>query len=335
MMKAMRMAAIGVGLLFLLASCDILFMGVFPSSLGQATSRSDLSRTIGAAEAATFNLAIARAYGFELVILYSTAGFDATKDHMIVLSPKLEVMNKYTLADIPFFSGSSVFAHLVNGHIEVGNFDGVASSAGLTSSGSPQLPVQLTNWPIIGATMPTMNAYTWNSFRIDSTNTLFYDGYTDVWTGPTPLSRLVRPLDSAHGPLSLDGVFTNPEDDLGNVSLFVFRESGANIDYFIQMPKSPDVDVPPATPIFASGYPTFSKENLEYGSISVTEDSIVAFDHDTGSWNRFTPSDPDTVRSLHVGRRSSNEKAAFSFSGGYYCVWDPDTRVLTRYEDWW
>jgi len=63
LMKAIRAASIGVGLFFLLASCDVLFMGVFPPSVGQLTARADLSGIIDAAGAATFNLAVARSGG--------------------------------------------------------------------------------------------------------------------------------------------------------------------------------------------------------------------------------------------------------------------------------
>jgi hypothetical protein len=334
--RAIGAAAIGILILLILASCNV--QGFFPPFLGQGTARSNLSDTIGAAEAATFQLAIAKSAGFEFVILYSTAGFNSMEAHVVVMSPTLTVLNTYTLADmsaIPFvFSGSSVFAHLSDGHIVIGNFNGIAGSAGLALSALPPV-VQLDNWSIIGST--TMNAYAWSGFSIDPTNVMSYKAFKADWTpSAVPiLTRVVRPVDASHGQLSLDGVFTNPEDDHGNASLFVFRESGGDTDYFIQVPKTPDVEAAPATPIFASNYPTISKRYLDSRSIAVTLDSIVAYDDSAASWIRFTPSAPDSVTSLYDSSRSGNEKTAFSFSGGYYCVWDPDTRILTRYEDWW
>jgi len=339
MMRMLRTAAAGIVLVLALASCDVLFMGVFPSSLGQATARADLSAAIDPAAAATFNLAIARSYGFEFVILYSTVGFDSTKPHLVVLSPSLSVQNEYSQSDIPFpFSGNSVFAHLSNGHVVVGNFDGAATSTGLKLIGQiPNLAPPLNGWSIIGAQLPSMAAYAWSSFQVDQTNTMSYKAFLEDWTpsAPSSLTRLVRPIDSAHPQLWLSGAFTNPEDELGNTSLFVFGESGTDTDWFVQIPKSPDLEIAPAAPIFSSGYPTFSKDHLDSGSISVTVDGIVAYDGSARSWIRFTPSNPDTVASLYVANRGSNEKSAFSFSGGYYCIWDPDRRILTRYEDWW
>jgi hypothetical protein len=339
MMRAMRLAASGIVLILSLASCDILFNGAFPSSLGQATARIDLSDRIGLADASTFNLSIARSYGYEFVILHSTATFDSTKDHLVVLSPGLTIRNEYPLSAVSYptytynFSGSSVFAHLSDGHIVVGNFDGLATSAGLVPAG--QLSFSLDNWAIIGST--TMSIYAWSGFGTNSTtNTLSYSGYKMDWTpGSIPThTRTIRSLDAAHPQLWLNGVFTNPEDDLGSTALFVFGEQGSNTSYFVQIPKS-DLDTSPTPAIFDSGYPTFSKSSLDYGSVAVTTGGIVAFDGSTRSWIRFTQSDPNTVTSLYVGERNRNEKISFSYSGGYYCVWDPVTRSLTRYEDWW
>jgi hypothetical protein len=345
MKRMLRAAVAGIGLLLALASCDVLFMGVFPSSLGQATARADLSAYIDPSAASTFNLAIARSYGFEFAILYSTAAFNGMKPHVIVLSPGLKVLNTYSTADMlaaPFsfsFNGNSVFAHLVDGHIVIGNFDGLATSAGIRLVGPIPGGVPLNGWPIIGAQPPTMTAYAWSGFKVDQTNTMTYNAYLESWGpgAPATLSRLVRSIDASHGALQLDGVFTDPEDELGNVSLFVFGDRSANssVEWFVQIPKSPDLEAPPSAPIFSGAYPIFSKEELDSQSIAVTQDGIVAYQYDTQSWIRFTPSDPDTVTSLYSARSQSHQKSAFSFSGGWYGVWDPDTRTLVRYEDWW
>ena len=336
MRRPTRLAAVGVGLILSLASCDILFMGVFPSSLGQATARIDLSDRIGSAEASTFNLSIARSYGFEFVILYSGAGLGSTKDSLIVLSPQLGVKNEYAYNFGTASPNISVFAHLSDGHIVAGNFDGLATSAGLQLIGPVPGGVTLSNWSIIGST--TTSAYAWTGFWMDSTtNSMSYSAYKQDWTAasiPT-LTRTVRPVDPTQPGLWLNGVFTNPEDVLGNTCLFVFGEENSNTTHFVQVPKSPDLDMPPTPAIFSSGYPTFSKSNLDSGSIAVTTDGIVAYDGSARSWIRFTATNPNGVTSLYVGERNRNEKTAFSFSGGYYCVWDPVTRVLTRYENWW
>jgi len=336
MVKTIRAAA---GLLAALAlvSCEALVSGPFPESLGQATIRADLSGVIAAADATTFNLAISRSYGFEFVILYSTTSSNPASPHLVVMSPTLTVTSSSTLKDLPFFDGSSVFAHLFDGHIVVGNFDGLATARGLQSAGQIPNTVPLSGWSIIGARLPTMSAYAWSGFQIDPGNTMTYNAYLDDWSPdpPTALSRIVRPVDQSNPPLRIDGVFTNPEDEAGNESLFVFGDSGSSTEYFVRIPKSPDLETPPATAVFSSGYPTFTKGDLDSGSIAVTSDGVVAFDGSAGSWIRFTLSDPGKVTSLHIGRRGPHESSAFSFSGGYYCIWDADTRTVTRYEDWW
>ena len=71
MMRATRLAAVGIVLILSLASCDILFMGVFPSVPWPGNGHGSTSPDrIGPADASTFNLSIARSYGFEFVILY-------------------------------------------------------------------------------------------------------------------------------------------------------------------------------------------------------------------------------------------------------------------------
>jgi hypothetical protein len=336
MVKTTRLAA-GLLFVFSLVGCDALFTGPFPASLGQATVRADLSAVIASADAAQFDLAICRSYGFEFVILSSPSGSSGTTPRMIVMSPALVVKNSYSLNDIPFFAGSSAFSHLFDGHIVVGNVDGLATSAGLVLSGQIPNTAPLSGWSLLGARLPTLNAYAWSGFQVDQANTMTWNAYQDDWspTPPTMFSRVIRAVDANHPRLWLSGAFTDPEDERGNASLFVFGESGTNTEYFVQVPKSPDLETPPATPIFSSGYPTFTKSNLDSGTIAVTSDSVVAFDGSARSWIRFTLAAPGTVTSLRVARRGSHERSAFSFSGGYYCIWDPDTRTVTRYEDWW
>jgi hypothetical protein len=38
---------------------------------------------------------------------------------------------------------------------------------------------------------------------------------------------------------------------------------------------------------------------------------------------------------MDVGRRTGSQLTAFSYSGGYYCMFDVESRELTRFEDWW
>jgi hypothetical protein len=138
-------------------------------------------------------------------------------------------------------------------------------------------------------------------------------------------------------PYRLDGVFTDPEDTNNNLAILVFRDDSSETDYFLQVPKNPDLmNGFPGPALFDNpAYTSFSVPNLAESSVMVTLDGIIAYNQNTQSWVRFTPSAPGTVSSLHVPTRKYYAPTAFSFSGGYYCVWDPDTEVLTRYEKWW
>jgi hypothetical protein len=131
--------------------------------------------------------------------------------------------------------------------------------------------------------------------------------------------------------------FADPGDDAGNTALLVFEDLASSTDYFVQVPKVPDLAGGwPALPILSNPqYPQFKKANLDGSSISVTAQGFVGYDNSTQSWIRFLPSAPDTVQSLYVGNHDSSQGVAFSYGGDYFCTFDPATRALTRYEKWW
>jgi hypothetical protein len=338
--------ALASALLLSLSSCSLLFMGQFSSDIGQITARADLSAGIAAEDASSFNLSIVQSGDSEYVLLFSTVPFSGARNHLYVLSPNLTVLNTYSLDDITAlnppggsFSGSVAMTRLVDGRIIIGNVAASPSTAGLTLLGKLQQPLipitaSLENWAIEG---PTTANWTWTNFVVMSGN-LAYTALAADFSAAIPRSC---PLGPTGGSYSLQGVFTNPIDIQSNVALLVFGDDSSNnsTSYFIQVPKDPDLvnafsGIPLiGNPAYAST--SFTKNNLDSDSIAVTSDGIVAFDGNTRSWIWFTPSAPDAVKSLPVGNRSSAQKSAFSFSNAFYCIWDPTTRVLTRYEKWW
>ncbi|MGA2977088.1 MAG: hypothetical protein ABSF77_17405 [Spirochaetia bacterium] len=343
MVKMLRALALAAVLLLPLSSCDFLIMGLYPSDLGQLTARADLSAGITAAEAASFNLSIVRAGDMEYVLLFSSTAFDGAKNHLYVLSPTLAVLTTYTLNDIAAldppgssFAGNAAVTHLVDGRVIIGNVVASPSSAGLTLERKLEPPVNpvnvaLMNWAIVG---PDTASLTWSGFWVNAGN-LSYSAYASDWSTVIQLSHPIG------RPYQLQGVFTNPEDANSNLALLVFADYSGTTStyYFLQVPKDPDLmNAFPGSPLFdttAYTSTSFKKQNLDGNTIAVTSDGIVAYDYSSGSWTWFTPSAPDAVKSLAVRNRSSSLKSAFSFSAGYYCTWDPGTRILTRYEKWW
>jgi hypothetical protein len=119
-----------------LSSCALLFAGYFSQELAQATAVADLSHIVPASPASSFNLSIVASGSDEYVLLYSSTPFDPSQNHLVVLSPTLEVLQLYTGSDINAvappggpFRGTSAVAHLVDGHIVIGNLEAIPSSA--------------------------------------------------------------------------------------------------------------------------------------------------------------------------------------------------------------
>jgi hypothetical protein len=326
-----------------LVSCDFLFNGSFPADLGQASARADLSSKISTTLAKSFSLSILKSGTTEQVLLYSTLAADNSHAHILSLTPTLEVQSSFTLDDVTAlapagvpFKGSSAVTHLLDGHFIIGNVEAVVGSNSLAplrklepNPVPPPVSAEMNNWTIVG---PANAAFTWTDFYVDSaTNLLHYTAYAGDWSTNISISH---PVGRSY---RLEGVFTDPEDATSNLAVLVFRDGPSSTDYFLQVPKNPDMmNGFPGPALFDNtAYTSFSVPDLAEGSVMATVDGIIAYNQNTQCWVRFTPSSPGTVSSLHVRNRKFDAQTAFSFSGGYYCIWDPDTEVLTRYEKWW
>jgi hypothetical protein len=166
---------------------------------------------------------------------------------------------------------------------------------------------------------------------VSGSGTLNWSAYSTTWTVVNPVScplgRNVR----------IRGVFTDPESLQHNIALLVFDDTDSDTQYFFQVLKDPDLKNGLfGPPLFDNpAYSAFTKEGLGSNEFFVTADGIIGFEDGSNSWVRFTPEEPDTESRLYAGKRKENLKSAFSFSGGYYCTWDPDSRTLVRMEKWW
>jgi hypothetical protein len=337
MLRQVRILVAGVVTLLSLGSCDVLFNGAYSPELGQMTALADLSAVIPAGPASTYKLSILRSGNDEFVLLYSSTPFDSTQIHLVVMSPTLKVLNTFSGDDISAlppvgipFTGTSAVTHLVDGRIIIGNVEAVPSASGLALQDklSAPVPVHLEGSTIVG---PASASLTWTGFSVDPTGALSWSAYASDWS---TVSTMSHPLGRQ---MQIMGAFTDPENAQHNVAFLVFNEGNSNTQYFMQVPKNPDlVNGFPGPALFSNpGYTTFSKSNLSQGETFVTADSIIGFEENSQSWVRFTASSPDTVTKLYTGSRKKDLVSAFSFSGGYYCTWDPDKRSIVRNEKWW
>lgn len=323
-----------------LASCVLFQSDLFPAELTLVMGQADLSSVIPASPASSFVMSILRDGSDEYIILYSTSPFDSTQNHLVVLSPDLKVLNTYTADDIAAlnpsgvpFGGSSAVTHLVDGHIVIGNVEAVPTAGGLALLDKLSTPlnpvnVQLAGWTIVG---PTSANVTWSGFGVDSSNNFTWTQYSSIWSTSGGLSQALGRS------VQICGVFTDPENASSNIALLVFNDGSSNTQYFFQVLKNPDLlNGLFGPPLFNNpAYTPFTKSGLNMNDIFVTNDSIVAFEDSSRSWIRFSPQSPDAVTRLTAGKRTQGLKDAFSFSGKYFCTWDPDTRLLVKKALWW
>ena len=129
--------------------------------------------------------------------------------------------------------------------------------------------------------------------------------------------------------------------------VLIFRADGpSNQTYFMRAPKVViDGDIgqgyalPSGLPdIFsyaaANLPPLVIKPNLDRNSIGFSRAGVTAYDEDARTLVRFTLDEPGKVSSLSINWVNGMRLAA-GISGDYCVVWDPVSRTLTRYEQWW
>ncbi len=348
MRKTPRLAVILCALLLALASCDVLFSGVFPPSVGQMTARAELSASVDAAPASSFSLTTVAAGGNEYVLLFSTLSFDGTKPHLIVMDPHLNVLSSFTmdaLVALPNpgnpFAGSVAMTD-VKGQVLVGSVWFDATPAGF--SPARKAP---TGFNLYAPSVTGMPAFGFNeiNFRISS-GSLTYDEYDPAWGWLIgPAAPLGTPSPPPSGPLFLTNVFAD-QDSATAPDVFLFQESNSNGPshwYFLRIPKA-DIDVninvaigadPDIFTHAALNYPpVVVKSDLAWQGVAYSRAGIIAYDYHSSSLVRFTLDAPDSVDSLAL-KWVNGMKLAAGISGGYCVVWDPVSRTLTRYEQWW
>ena len=351
MVKALRLAGMISALLLPLASCDVLFNGVFSPAVGQVTARADLSASIAAAPAGSFSLSTVSAGGNEFVLLYSTLGFDSTQNHLIVMDPHLKVLTTFTLdalvalptAGDPF-AGNFTMTD-VNGQVLVGSILFNASAAGFSfsskfPSGFSLRGPSVTDLPAFGPAL----AFNEINFMTISGN-LVYSQYNSAWSWvANPFALLGTPSPPPSGPLNVVNVFTD-QDSAATPDVVVLQDSGGGSShmYFLRIPKADinaGINVAIATDpdIFthaALNYPpVVAKSNLSSQGIAFSRAGIIAYDYQSTSLVQFTLDAPDSVSSLPL-KNVNGMKLAAGISGTYCVVWDPVSRTLTRYEQWW
>jgi hypothetical protein len=330
-MVRIRRAAMGCILLLALGSCQVLFVGVFPASAGQITARADLSASIAAAPASSFLLKRVVTGGAEYFLLFSPVGFDGAQAHVLVLDDSLRVLNTYTSNDLGGPPGSPYAMTDVNGNVIIGGVLFTPQPNGLVFVGGA--PVALTGPSVTGLPLFPSNEV---NFSV-SGGFLTWAQWDQTWAISTP-----EPPSSVAvgGPSSLflSDVLTEV-DSAGMPDVFVLRGNN-NTTYLLLLPKdlidSGNLAGVIATSIFADLGPLgliVQKSNLD-NSIGLAYGEVFAYDHDSESLIHFNLKTPDSMDKMPM-KWSRGSQVAAGVSGTFCVVWDPASRTVSKYDQWW
>jgi hypothetical protein len=344
MVKTLRLAAMISSLLLSCASCDVLFNGVFPPSIGQVTARTDLSASIAATPASSFSLSTVSAGGSEYVILFTSTPFDSSRPHLLILDSHLKVLNTFSIGDLAAISAGPQ----LNGNFTMTDVNGFVVIGNMRFNPQPSGFVLDTSYPSISLFGPSVSGlpshpYNETNFRVNGPN-LLYDEYSAAWvlTTPPPPPTFTVPLGVPNPPaqfLRLQNVFAD-QDNAATPDLFVFQDDSSQRTFLLTIPKT-DIDiglsnissVPPDVFTYY-GASVVTKSNLNSQALAFSRAGIIAYDFQSDSLVRFTLDTPDSVSSLPL-KYVNGMRLAAGISGSYCVVWDPVARTLTRYEQWW
>ncbi len=335
MVRFLRLFAAIIAFLLPLGSCDVLFNGVFPPSVAQATARADLSTSIAGSPAGYFSLSTVTAAGNEYVILFTSFNFDSSRPHLLIMDPHLNVLSSYTLGELGTVAPGGTFSGRVtmtdvNDQVVIGNVFFDVLPSGLLTTVANHNNVSL-DGPSI-TILPVDGLFHETNYRI-SPPSLAWTEYGSGWNTPGTFScTLGAPTQS----LRIVTIFED-RDSSSTPDVFVFQDDGSQQTYFARVPKADiDVDLTVAVPDFFKHYggSITTKSNLASESIAISRAGVIAYDYRKDALIRFTLDAPDTVSTLPF-KWIHGMQAAAGMSGTYCVVWDPVSRTLTRYEQWW
>ena len=328
MVKKLRLAGMAVVTLLVLGACQALFIGVFPPTAGQMSARADLSELVAAAPAAGFNLSIVAVGGAEYVLLFSAGSFDASQTHLVVLDSDLHVIGSFTNAQIfaaafSYLNGQFAMAD-AGGEVVAGNVRLAVDKTGVAIWGSSAITLGQPSIPNLGA----------NEVNFSAGGGMFsYTEYDGAWL---PVGFRSVALGAPSTSINLVGAFTDA-DSLSAPNVFILQDYGSTQIYFLSIPKDDiagsNLSGVVTTTVFDT-YSPFSKSTLDSRTVCYSRGSIIAYDQESEALVRFPLDSPSEVSSVPL-LYARDRRVAAGISGTYCVVWDPATRELTRYEQWW
>lgn len=318
-----KLRALGVLLALLsLGSCQVLavvFGSVFPSTTTLAKAQVDLSSLIPSGGGSSFYVRVVEtgSYGYVVVTGNPQSGNEA-------FFYDLDLNQKASFTG--GLAGNAIMVD-TSGYIVLGNL--LLNPANLTIVGTTNAAANIRSYSaggVDGFVDPGGNDQVAN-FTL-SADTLSYSTYTTTWTFiSTPITTISSNLSG----LQIDAILDDGNPS-GNVTFVVGPSPNNNIArcYFFSTEKrnfAVPLNVLDASPVF--------RDNLYPSSIGYAQGSIFAYDSGSGSFVRMDPSTGSIMSSFYYGGDPKNIRYGYRASGGAFYGFDQDTRVLTKYGQWW
>jgi hypothetical protein len=346
-MRAMRASTVLLLSFLALGSCGLLFLTPFSSDLAQTLAVRDFSKEIDDPSLDNFQpFVLERVTGSEttrLILLVGGQPYPDKKPWLFILKEDLSLaQDPFTLADMynkvtapAPFNGTRAMVDS-DGQVVVGNALFDITDGALTSVGPAGDLDGLYGWGFPTAALGD------NVISLGSSGTkLRWDRYNSCWTlQASDEERFIRSnsrnlwlrnvlADSNPATAAVILAFEEDKDPATDTSTTYFvkvlrnRFNGSLPDYFLDD---------------ALNYPSTTKTDLESSHMGYTSDGIVAYEHSSQSWIIFPFEAPNVVQSMGVGDISDdleNQRFAWSYSGGYACVYDRRSRTLSKVAKWW
>lgn len=344
-MSAMRASGVLLVSLLALCSCGLLFVTPFSTDLAQTLAVRDFSAEIddpSFSEFQPFVLEVGTGRVILLVAGQLPGGqpYPGHKPWLFVLDENLSLAQKpFTCDELGAIIGVPVKGSRAmvdsNGQIVVGNVLFTVVGTTIAPIGVAGGLGGLYEWGF------PMAAAGGNIANVGSSGlTLDWEGYNCSWTSMGSASKSIR---ASARYIWLRAVFAGP-DPATTTAILAFEESDdsatdTSTTFFVRVPKSRFdgtlddnfLDLPMI-------YPSTTKTDLEGSHMGYTDDGIVAYDQSSQSWIIFPFDAPNAVQSTRVGDISDDLddlRIAWSYSGGYSCVYDMRSRTLSKVAKWW
>jgi hypothetical protein len=348
-MRAMLASTVLLLSVLALGSCGIFFLSPFSSDLAQTLAVRDFSKEIDDPTLDEFRpFVLEKVTGSVTTRLILLVGgqlpggqpYPEDKPWLFVLKEDLSLAQEsFTRAELGLIIGTPVSGtHAMvdsYGQVVVGNalFNIVGDTIAAVDVAGELGGLYSRGFPI--------HALGYNVANMGSSGlNLEWYTYDCSWAWPTFISRRIRPSDRN---VWLRDVFADPNPATATVILAFEENKDSTTDtsttYFVRLPRQ-EFDGRLLDNFLDDGlrYPSTTKTDLEGSHMGYTTDGIVAYEYKSQSWIMFPFDAPNVVQSMGVGNISDdleNQRVAWSYSGGYACVYDKRSRTLSKVAKWW